>query len=67
MEVKKLHFFDKQGYDLNFTFDEDNNWWVGNVYLPRVSVGLYSNTSIYVLEEMEVPVVVLETQTCVYA
>ena len=56
MEVKKLHFFDKQGYDLNFTFDEDNNWWVGNVYLPRVSVGLYSNTSIYVLEEMEVPV-----------
>ena len=56
MDIKKLHFFDKQGYDLNFTYDNVNNWWEGNIYLPPVSVGLYSNTSIFILEEIEVPV-----------
>lgn len=52
MELKKLHFFDKSGYDLNFDFNEIRNCWEGNVYLPKVSLGLYSNTTIYVLEEV---------------
>ena len=52
MEVKKLHFFDKSGYELNFEWNEYLNCWDGNIYLPKVSVGLYSNTSIYVLEEI---------------
>lgn len=51
MDVKKLHFFDNSGYELNFSFNETMECWEGNVYLPKVSVGLYSNTSIYILEE----------------
>ena len=27
-------------------------YWVGYIYLPKVSVGLYTNTTIYVLEEV---------------
>lgn len=53
MNIKKLHFFDKSGYELNFDWNKDRNCWEGNIYLPKVSVGLYANTSIYVLEEIE--------------
>ena len=55
MDIKKLHFFDKDGYNLNFEFNKTTNCWEGNIYLPPVSVGLYSNTTIFVLEEVEVP------------
>lgn len=51
MDIRKLHFFDKAGYDLNFKWNENRQCWEGNIYLPKISVGLYSNTSIYVMEE----------------
>ena len=49
MNIKNLHFFDDKGYSLNFYWDENYNCWTGNLYLPPVSVGLYSNTSIFIL------------------
>lgn len=59
MEAKNLHFFDKSGYELNFEWvditnssGKDFGYWQGNIYLPKVSLGLYANTSIYVLEEV---------------
>lgn len=55
MNIKKLHFFDKNGYNLNFDFNEERGCWEGNIYLPPVSLGLYSNTTIFVLEEVKVP------------
>lgn len=51
MDIQKLQFFDNSGYNLNFEWNETNGYWEGNIYLPRVSVGLYANTSIYILEE----------------
>ena len=53
MDIRKLHFFDKAGYDLNFKWNENRQCWEGNIYLPKISVGLYSNTSIYIMEETE--------------
>ena len=53
MDIRKLHFFDKSGYELNFNWNENRGCWEGNIYLPKISVGLYSNTSIYVMEEIE--------------
>lgn len=53
MNRKKLHFFDKNGYNLNFDWNNRSNCWEGNIYLPKVSVGLYANTTIYVLEEVD--------------
>lgn len=52
MEVRNLHFFDRDGYNMNLTWDDIYGCWVGNVYFPKVSVGLYANTDIYVMEMM---------------
>ena len=45
---KSLQFFDKDGYNLNFSWNETYNYWEGKIYLPKVSVGLYANTTIYI-------------------
>lgn len=52
MDVNKLQFFDNNGYNLNFKKSE-YGYWEGNIYLPKVSVGLYANTTIYILEEVD--------------
>lgn len=50
MVVKNLEFFDKSGYNLNLNWNEQKHIWEGNIFFPRVSVGLYENTTIYVIE-----------------
>ena len=50
MVVKNLEFFDKDGYNLNLNWNEQKRIWEGNIFFPRVSVGLYENTTIYVVE-----------------
>ena len=50
MVVKNLEFFDKDGYNLNLNWNEKRQIWEGNIFFPRVSVGLYENTTIYVVE-----------------
>ena len=50
MIVKNLEFFDKNGYNLNLNWNEKKHIWEGNIFFPRVSVGLYENTTIYVIE-----------------
>ena len=50
MVVKNLEFFDKDGYNLNLNWNEHKHIWEGNIFFPRVSVGLYENTTIYVVE-----------------
>lgn len=54
MNIEKLQFFDNSGYNLNFERNE-NGYWEGTIYLPKVSVGLYANTTIYILEELNSP------------
>ena len=51
MNYLNLQFFDKDGYNLNFNWNERQRYWEGFIYLPKVSVGLYANTSIYILEK----------------
>ena len=53
MEIRNLQFFDSNGYNLNFEWrgDDKSGYWEGSIYLPKVSVGLYTNTSIYILEK----------------
>jgi len=51
MNIKNLQFFDYNGYNLNFELSEFG-YWEGTIYLPKVSVGLYANTTIYVLEDV---------------
>ena len=51
MNVSNLQFFGSDGYNLNFRWNEKYQYWEGNIYLPKVSIGLYANTSIYILEQ----------------
>ena len=53
MTTKNLQFFDNNGYNLNFSFNEKYGYWEGTIYFPKVSVGLYANTTIYVLEQVD--------------
>jgi hypothetical protein len=53
MVVKNLEFFDKDGYNLNLNWNERKQIWEGNIFFPKVSVGLYENTTIYVVERDE--------------
>ena len=50
MVVRNLEFFDKDGYNLNLNWNEQKRVWEGNIFFPKVSVGLYENTTIYVVE-----------------
>ena len=50
MVVKNLEFFDKDGYNLNLNWNEQKRIWEGNIFFPKVSVGLYENTTIYIIE-----------------
>jgi hypothetical protein len=49
-KVENLEFFDKDGYNLNLNWNDTKKIWEGNIFFPRVSVGLYENTTIYVVE-----------------
>ena len=49
---KYLKFFDKNGGALNFLYDADNDTWTGKLYFPKVSVNLYENIQIFILEQV---------------
>lgn len=49
---KWLKFFNKNGEELNFSYNEEEDKWYGNIYLNSVSVGLIEYEPIYILEEV---------------
>jgi len=48
---KFLSFHDKTGTDLNFFYDSNVGAWIGDIYIPEVSVGLYETINIFIVEE----------------
>lgn len=50
-DFKYLGFFDKNGTDLNFNYDEVLGVWVGSVNIPEVSTSLYETATVVILEE----------------
>jgi len=48
---KHIYFFDKNGKYYNFDYDEVNDIWSGNIYLPEVSTGLFEVGQMFILEE----------------
>lgn len=57
MVVRNLEFFDKDGNNLNLNWNDEKQIWEGNIFFPRVGVGLYENTTIYVVECVKTNVV----------
>ena len=52
MNISNLHFFDKFGKNLNLAFDSTDNKWTGRLFFPEVSLYLFDNENIFILEEI---------------
>ena len=52
MMNKDLHFFDKNGKPYNFYYDDVNDIWTGVIIMPKISVGLYSSSQIFIMKDM---------------
>jgi hypothetical protein len=46
-----IYFFDKNGKYYNFDYDQTNDIWTGNIYLPEVSTGLFEVGQLFILQE----------------
>ncbi len=48
---KHIYFFDKDGKYYNFDYDEADDIWTGDIYLPEVSTGLFEVGQLFILQE----------------
>lgn len=54
MNFKDLLFFDKQGINYGFVYDETTNTWTGNIFIDDVSRGLFETQQIYLMQRFVV-------------
>ena len=45
-----LRFFNRNGEDLNFSYDAENDKWEGTIYIPKVSTDLIGYEPVYILQ-----------------
>jgi hypothetical protein len=46
-----IYFFDKNGKYFNFDYDQDEDMWTGNIYLPQISTGLFEVGQLFILQK----------------
>ena len=51
MNVQNLNFFDKFGKNLNFLYDTTDSVWKGKLFFKNISVYLFDNENLFILEE----------------
>ena len=51
MTVQDLNFFDKFGKNLNFLYDNTDSLWKGRIFFKNISVYLFDNENLFILEE----------------
>lgn len=52
MVIQNLNFFDKFGKNLNLEFDSSSNIWRGSIFFEPLSLFLFDNENIFILEEV---------------
>ena len=52
MTVQNLQFFDKFGENLNLVFDNELSAWVGTIYFEQISVSVFENENLFILEKV---------------
>ena len=52
MNAQNLHFFDKNGENLNFSYDVTLGHWSGTIYFDEISEYLYDNENLFILEKV---------------
>lgn len=60
LNYQNLRFFNGTSGELDFSYDATNQIWMGAIYLPKVSTGLYETANLFVFEEVAVQSGVLE-------
>ena len=62
MVSNNLYFFDKNGESLSLQINPDSGAWEGTVYFDQLSVALFDNENLFILEIVtEFPSIVLKT------
>src|SRR5579859_6499623 len=51
MVIQNLSFFDKYGESYNFNWDSTRSCWVGNEWIKPISVALFDNSNVFMLEK----------------
>lgn len=51
MVIQNLNFFDKNGESYNFNWDDTRNMWIGKEWITPISVALFDNSNVFVLEK----------------
>ena len=51
MNIQNLHFFDKLGKNLNLQYDAISEIWKGRIFFQNISVYLFDNENLFILEE----------------
>ena len=52
LRYQNLKFFNGDSGELDFNYDQTEQYWSGIVYLPRVSTGLYETANLFIFEEV---------------
>jgi hypothetical protein len=52
MNVQNLQFFNKFGNNLNLEFDNDLSAWVGTIYFNPISISVFDNENLFLLEKV---------------
>lgn len=52
MTVQNLQFFDKFGNNLNLEFDNELSAWVGTIYFNPISISVFENENLFILEKV---------------
>jgi hypothetical protein len=52
LKYQNLKFFNGNSGELDFYYDQDEQYWSGVVYLPKVSAGLYETANLFIFEEV---------------
>lgn len=52
MDITNFHFFNKFGKNLNLQYDSTNSIWTGRLFFKNISVYLFDNENIFILEKV---------------
>lgn len=52
MVITNFHFFNKFGKNLNLQYDTDNSIWTGRIFFKNISINLFDNENIFILEKV---------------
>ena len=67
MIIDNLHFFDRVGRNLNLDFNTTTNIWEGRIFFEGISIFLFDNENLFILEEVAFGwIILLDDLLCLF-